>query len=100
MKIAPYTLSATEAVDAIASGMLSSVELVQSCVNRIAETDDAIKAWAYLDGAHALAQAAECDRIRKAGYATGPLHGVPVGLKDIIDTRDMPTQRGTLSIPV
>jgi Asp-tRNA(Asn)/Glu-tRNA(Gln) amidotransferase A subunit family amidase len=95
VKIAPYTLSATEAVDAIASGMLSSVELVQSCVNRIAETDDAIKAWAYLDGAHALAQAAECDRIRKAGYATGPLHGVPVGLKDIIDTRDMPTQRGT-----
>ncbi len=43
----------------------------------------------------ALAQAAECDRIRKAGLATGPLHGIPVGLKDIIDTAKMPTQRGT-----
>jgi len=52
-------------------------------------------AWAYLDPESALAQAAECDRIRKAGLGTGPLHGLPVGLKDVIDTRDMPTQRGT-----
>ena len=81
---APHTLTATEAVDAIASGRLSSVELVQSCLNRIAETDAEIKAWAYLDQDLALAQAAECDRIRKAGYATGRLHGVPVGLKDIV----------------
>ncbi|MGC1428369.1 MAG: amidase [Albidovulum sp.] len=95
MKPAPYTLSATQAVDAITSGRLSSVELVQSCLTRITETDAAIKAWAHLDGDHALAQAAECDRIRKAGFATGPLHGVPVGLKDIIDTVDMPTERGT-----
>lgn len=92
---APHTLTATEAVDAIASGRLSSVELVQSCLNRIAETDAEIKAWAYLDQDLALAQAAECDRIRKAGYATGRLHGVPVGLKDIVDTRDMPTECGT-----
>ncbi|MGB5835682.1 MAG: amidase family protein, partial [Albidovulum sp.] len=95
MKPAPFTLNATQAVDAITSGRLSSVELVQSCLTRITETDAAIKAWAHLDGDHALAQAAECDRIRKAGFATGPLHGVPVGLKDIIDTIDMPTQRGT-----
>lgn len=95
MTAAPHTLTATEAVAAIASGRLSSVDLVKSCLDRIATTDGEIKAWAHLDADAALAQAAECDRIRKAGYATGPLHGVPVGLKDIIDTADMPTQRGT-----
>ncbi len=92
---APYSLSAADAADAVASGRLSSVDLVKSCLARIEETDGEIKAWAHLDGDAALAQAAECDRIRKAGLATGPLHGVPVGLKDIIDTADMPTQRGT-----
>ena len=95
MKIAPYTLTATEAVQAIASGRLSSVDLVKSCLEHIADTDASIKAWAHLDPESALAQAAECDRIRKAGLGTGPLHGLPVGLKDVIDTRDMPTQRGT-----
>ncbi|MDG1376822.1 MAG: amidase [Yoonia sp.] len=95
MTTAPCSLTATEAVDAIASGRLTSVELVKSCLAQIAATDGAIKAWAYLDTDAALAQAAECDRLRKGGMATGPLHGVPVGLKDIIDTHDMPTTRGT-----
>lgn len=95
MKPAPYTLTATEAVDAIASGKLTSVDLVKSCLAQIDQTDGAIGAWAHLDTDHALTQAADCDRIRKAGLALGPLHGVPVGLKDIIDTADMPTQRGT-----
>ncbi len=95
MKIKPHSLSAQEAAAFIASGKLKSVQLVQSCLDRIAETDGAIHAWAHLDADAALAQAAECDRIRQKGLATGPLHGVPVGLKDIIDTRDMPTQRGT-----
>ena len=92
---APHALTATEAVEAIASGRLSSVDLVKSCLARIEDTDGAIGAWAYLDGDAALKQAEECDRIRKAGLATGSLHGVPVGLKDIVDTRDMPTERGT-----
>ena len=81
-----YTLTASEALAAIASGRLSSVKLVKSCLARIAETDGTIKAWAFLDEGAALAQAAECDRIRIAGLATGPLHGIPVALKDIIDT--------------
>ena len=95
MKPAPYSLTATEAARLVRSGELSSLELVKSCLARIAETDRAIGAWAWLDPESALAQAAECDRLRKAGMATGPLHGVPVGLKDIIDTRDMPTELGT-----
>jgi len=90
-----YKLSATEALILCASGKLTSVELVKSCLAQITATDDAIRAWAYLDPAAALAQAEECDRIRKAGMAVGALHGIPVGLKDIIDTADMPTARGT-----
>jgi Asp-tRNA(Asn)/Glu-tRNA(Gln) amidotransferase A subunit family amidase len=90
-----YKLTVAEAQTAFAAGRLTSVALVQSCLDRIKETDDAIKAWAFLDPDAALAQAAECDRIRKAGMAVGPLHGIPVGLKDIIDTAKMPTQRGT-----
>lgn len=95
MKPAPYTLTANDAARAIAAGRLSSVDLVKSCLARIEETDEAIKAWAYLEPEKALGQAVECDRLRKGGFAIGPLHGVPVGLKDIIDTADMPTQRGT-----
>ena len=95
MKIEPNTLTASEAVEAIAWGRLSSVDLVKSCLVEIAKTDVTIQAWAHLDAEAALTQAAECDRIRKAGMGIGPLHGVPVGLKDIIDTSDMPTERGT-----
>lgn len=95
MKIKPHELSAMEASAFIESGQLKSVQLVQSCLDRIAETDSDIKAWAYLDAENALDQAAALDRRRQAGFATGPLHGLPVGLKDIIDTRDMPTERGT-----
>ena len=95
MKIKPHSLSATEAAAHIAAGRLKSVQLVQSCLDRIAETDDGIHAWAHLDAEVALKQAEECDRQRQRGLATGPLHGLPVGLKDIVDTRDMPTQRGT-----
>lgn len=95
MKIKPHTLTATEAAGYIASGQLKSVQLVQSCLNHIAGTDGAIHAWAHLDPEAALAQAAACDALRQKGLATGPLHGIPVALKDIIETRDMPTQRGT-----
>lgn len=95
MKVKPHSLSATEAAAFIASGQLKSVQLVQSCLDQIAETDDKIHAWAYLDAEQAMEQATACDRRRQAGLATGPLHGLPVGLKDIIDTKDMPTECGT-----
>jgi Asp-tRNA(Asn)/Glu-tRNA(Gln) amidotransferase A subunit family amidase len=89
------TLSAVEAADRIRDGRLSSVDLVGACLDQIAETDGTLRAWAHLDRDLALAQAAELDAIRRAGMPLGPLHGVPVALKDIIDTRDMPTERGT-----
>lgn len=90
-----YKLTATEALALCAIGKLTSVELVKSCLAQMTSTDHAIRAWAYLDPEAVILQATECDRIRKAGFAIGPLHGIPVGLKDIIDTADMPTARGT-----
>lgn len=88
-----HLLSASSAAQAIREGRLTSEALVQACLDRIG--DDPIKAWAFLDPDLALVQAREMDRIRRSGKATGALHGVPVGLKDIIDTRFMPTERGS-----
>ncbi|WP_171239545.1 amidase [Ruegeria sp. HKCCA5491] len=87
--------SAVQSAEGIRDGRFSSEALVEDCLKRIEETDSVLRAWAYLDAGLALDQARELDRIRKAGRATGPLHGVPVALKDIVDTKDLPTQRGT-----
>ncbi|MEM6988567.1 MAG: amidase family protein, partial [Pseudomonadota bacterium] len=88
-----HKLGALEARAYILEGRLSSEQLVQACLDQIG--DDPINAWAYLDADLAMAQASEMDRIRKSGKATGALHGVPVALKDIVDTRVMPTERGS-----
>lgn len=89
-------LSATDAARAIADGALTSEQLVEACLARVREIDPQVQAWAYLDHEHALTQARARDEERRDGRATGPLHGVPVGIKDIIDTGDMPTEDGTV----
>ena len=86
-KTPPSDLSAAEAATTIAEGELSSQDLVESCLKRIAERDDEVKAWAYLNADEAMAQARAADAMKPIG----PLHGVPVGLKDIIDATGMPT---------
>ena len=91
----PNALSACDAARKIKEGSLASVDLVKACLARIDETDGQLKAWVHLDREHALAQAEEMDTIRRAGRPVGTLHGVPIGLKDIIDTQDFPTERGT-----
>ncbi len=88
-------LSAAHAAEAIRDGQLTSEALVTACLERIDATERTVRAWAYLDRDLALEQARTADHIRRAGRATGALHGVPVGLKDIVDTADMPTQRGS-----
>ena len=88
-------LSAVQAAGAMRAAQLSSEALVEAYLAQIEQTDETIRAWVWLDNDYALEQAREADRIRRAGRATGALHGVPVGLKDIVDTTDMPTQRGT-----
>jgi Asp-tRNA(Asn)/Glu-tRNA(Gln) amidotransferase A subunit family amidase len=89
-------ISATEAAEAIRAGRMTSEELVGACLERIAVIEDQIGAWAHLDAEHALKQACEADRIQQDGQALGLLHGVPVGVKDIFDTGDMPTEDGTV----
>lgn len=88
-------LSAVQAAEGIRAGNLTSEALVAAYLARIEATDGAIKAWAWIDPDHAMAQAREADRIRRAGRGLGALHGVPVGLKDIIDTRVGPTECGS-----
>ncbi|MFG3596942.1 amidase family protein [Bradyrhizobium sp. RDI18] len=85
-------LGLAEAAAGIRDGRLSSVELVADCLKRIDEADRDIEAWAFLDRDYAMRQAEAADDRRKQGKATGPLHGVPLGIKDIFDTGDMPTE--------
>jgi Asp-tRNA(Asn)/Glu-tRNA(Gln) amidotransferase A subunit family amidase len=89
-------LSAAEAAELIREGRIGSVELVGACLERIRETEPEVQAWTYLDPEYALAQAKSADDWRLAGRPVGALHGVPVGLKDIIDTADMPTENGSV----
>ncbi len=88
-------LTAADAAALIAKGEITSVMLVEACLTRIAERDETVLAWEHLDPDYALAQARMADDRRAQDTATGPLHGVPVGIKDIIDTRDYPTENGT-----
>ncbi|MFC4666924.1 amidase [Seohaeicola nanhaiensis] len=89
------SLSAVELRDRLASGALRAVELVEACLARIAAVEPEVQAWAWLDGDHALQQARQLDHWRQSGRQPGPLHGLPVGLKDIIDTEGIPTANGT-----
>src|SRR5882724_9357597 len=90
------SLSATEAASKIRDGLLTSEELVSACLERIRATEPLVQAWAFLDERHALEQARAADERKRSGEPIGALHGVPVGLKDIIDTADMPTENGTV----
>ncbi len=88
--------SAIELRDRLARGELTAEALVGGCLDRIAEVDGEIQAWAHLDGGHALAQARTLDELRGRGLPIGPLHGLPVAVKDIVDTADLPTENGSV----
>jgi Asp-tRNA(Asn)/Glu-tRNA(Gln) amidotransferase A subunit family amidase len=86
----PAHLTASEAVARLAAGTLTAEALTRACLEQ-ARAGAEIKAWAWLDPEQALAQASAIDRVRHKGR----LAGVPVGIKDIIDTVDMPTEHGS-----
>ena len=88
-------LTATEAAARIARRGITSVELVTAGLARIEAREPEVQAWVHLDPEHALKQARAADAAQAAGTPLGPLHGIPVGIKDIIDTGDMPTQHGS-----
>ncbi|MBT3359633.1 MAG: amidase [Rhodospirillales bacterium] len=91
-----HQMTAVQAADAIRQGDITSEQLVRSCLDRIGEFEETVQAWTYLDPEYALRQAKQADLARKSGFPLGPLHGVPVGIKDIFDTQDMPTEDGTV----
>jgi Asp-tRNA(Asn)/Glu-tRNA(Gln) amidotransferase A subunit family amidase len=88
-------LSLTQAAAEIREGRITSAELVAGCLERVDEVDAQVRAWAFLDREHALQQAEAADLHRKQGKGLGPLHGLPLGIKDIFDTADMPTELGS-----
>ena len=86
-----HAWTATEIVAAVASGRTTCESVTRACLERIAEREPAVGAWAFLDPELALEQARACDRAGERGA----LAGVPFGVKDIIDTHDMPTAYGS-----
>jgi Asp-tRNA(Asn)/Glu-tRNA(Gln) amidotransferase A subunit family amidase len=84
-------LGARDAAALIVEERLTAVALTEACLERIEARDGEVRAWAHLDPEAALEQARACD----ARAPAGPLHGVPVGIKDIMDTADMPTEYGS-----
>jgi amidase len=87
----PLSLSARETAREIAAGRLSAEALVAACLDRIATSEPVVGAWHHLDRDAALAAARRCD----AMAPRGPLHGLPIAVKDLIDTSDMPTGYGS-----
>jgi Asp-tRNA(Asn)/Glu-tRNA(Gln) amidotransferase A subunit family amidase len=84
-------ISAADAARALVAGKLTSEALVAACLERIKQREDAVRAWAFIDPELALKQARQCDREAPKSR----LHGIPVGVKDVIDTCDMPTEYGS-----
>src|SRR4051812_26170352 len=84
-------LSAIEIAQGIAEKKFTAEAVVRDCLARIEAREPVVKAWATIDPDYALRQARELDR----GSSRGALHGVPIGVKDIIDTADLPTEMGS-----
>src|SRR5439155_15203826 len=79
----------------IRAGRLSAVELLERCLARIDEVEPRVRAWVLVDRPRALAEAEARDAELKRGHHRGPLHGIPVGIKDIFDVFDWPTACGS-----
>ena len=90
-RVSPERLGAAAAVELLRRRALSAEELVRACLRRIERREPEVLAWAWLEPEKALAEA----RARDAGPPCPPLYGLPVGIKDIIDTADAPTECGT-----
>ena len=88
-------LTAVEAVAEIARGALSAEEYARACLERIAAVEQEVHAFAHVDPAYVVTQARALDERRANGQPTGALHGIPVGVKDIFDSEDYPTECGS-----
>ena len=87
----PCQLSAAQAATLIKERKLSSEELIRSCLARISKRDATVRAWLHLEPDQAIRDARESDK----RSPTGVLHGLPIGVKDVIDTADYPTTQNS-----
>ena len=91
-----FSLKAEELALKIKDSQLTSVEICKKYIERINKFEKDVKAWAHFDKKLLLEKAVEADEYRRSGKPLGPLHGVPVAVKDIVGTLDMPTECGTV----
>jgi Asp-tRNA(Asn)/Glu-tRNA(Gln) amidotransferase A subunit family amidase len=88
-------LDVIELRDRLAGGAVRAVELAEACLAEIEKREPEVGAWSFLDGDYVMQQAKALDELRNRGRPIGPLHGLPVGLKDVIDTAGQPSENGT-----
>ncbi len=91
----PYTWTIVEASTYLSQGKLSPIDLVKSLLERIDKVEPKVKAWTTLDREGALEAAARCKQELEQGKPRGPLHGIPVGVKDIFYTQGLRTTMGS-----
>jgi aspartyl-tRNA(Asn)/glutamyl-tRNA(Gln) amidotransferase subunit A len=95
MSTEPLTeLGVRDAADRIRRGACSAVALTEACLDRVRALEPALQAWVHVDADGAVAAARERDAEARAGRLRGPLHGVPVAIKDIFDVAGLPTTAG------
>src|SRR3546814_19647409 len=95
MRISDWSSDVCSSDLRLARGALRAVELAEACLEQIEKREPEVGAWSYLDGDHVMQQAKALDDHRAKGRPIGPLHGLPVGLKDVIDTVGIPSENGT-----
>ncbi|UZX03183.1 amidase [Arthrobacter sp. CDRTa11] len=93
-----WELGIEEASRLIREGQLSAADLLDSVLSRLQDTEEYARAWAYVDEPAARAAAMTADTKARTGALSGPLHGIPVGIKDVIDVQGMPTEGGSISL--
>jgi len=91
-----FSLSTNELVAKMREGQISSVEVCKAYITRIDKFEKDVKAWNFFDKKILLEKAEEADEYRKSGKPLGLLHGLPIAVKDIFGTIDMPTECGTV----
>jgi len=97
----PNFHSLTEAAAMLRNRSFSALELMQSCLERIDDRESVVKAWVTIDRDAALSNAELADAVmNRSDSIPGPLHGIPIGVKDIFDVVDLPTSGGTDAYPL
>src|SRR5579884_2063582 len=89
----PSTLHA--AAEAVRQGQVTPIDLVEQCLERIDRCEERVRAWVFVDKEYARAEAKRLTDELRQGQRRGPLHGIPIGVKDIFDVFDWPTAAGS-----